>query len=128
MSPDITLLAPLKDAEHQEAGGVQMDIVRVGTARVKRVVYPIGFRWSTHMKPVTGSSYCMHAHVGFLAHGRIHMEFPDGCVTEFVAPQVVAIEPEHDGWVVGDQPAILIEFDFEGKTVKSLGLHERHSH
>ena len=128
MSGIDSLLLPLKGTDHREVGNVQLDIARTGACRVKRLIYPPGFRWSTHMKPVTGSPYCMHAHVGFLAHGRIHMEFADGCVTEFVAPQVVAIEPEHDGWVVGDEPAILIEFDFEGKTVQSLGLHERHSH
>ena len=122
------LLAPMKEAEHSEVNGVKLDIVRVGNARVKRVIYPPGFRWSTHMKPVSGTDYCMHAHVGFLAQGRIHMEFADGCVLEFVAPQVTAIEPGHDGWVVGDAPAVLIEFDFEGDTVRNLGLAERHSH
>ena len=58
----------------------------------------------------------MHAHVGFLAQGQIHIEFADGCVLEFRAPQVVAIEPGHDGWVVGDEPAVLIEVDFGKET------------
>ncbi len=122
------LLAPMSGAEHSEVSGVQLDIVRVGTARVKRVIYPPGFRWSTHMKPITGTDYCMHAHVGFLAQGQIHMEFSDGCVVEFKAPQVVSIEPGHDGWVVGSEPAVLIEFDFAGDTVRSLGMPEYHSH
>ena len=123
-----TLLAPMKTAEHSEVGGVKIDTVRVGTARVKRVVYPVGFRWSTHMKPTVGTDFCMHAHVGFLAQGQIHMEFADGCVVEFKAPQVTSIEPGHDGWVVGDEPAVLIEFDFEGQTASKLGLPERHTH
>src|SRR5580704_10935804 len=128
MSSVDSLLGPMKEAQHSEVGGVKLDIVRVGTARVKRVIYPVGFRWSTHMKPVTGTDYCMHAHVGFLAQGQIHMEFADGCVLEFKAPQAVAIEPGHDGWVVGDVPAVLIEFDFAGDTVRSLGMPERHTH
>jgi hypothetical protein len=105
-----------------------LDIVRVGAARVKRVIYPVGFRWSTHMKPISGTDLCMHAHVGFLAQGQIHMEFADGCIVEFMAPQVVSIEPGHDGWVVGDRPAVLIEFDFENDTVRNLGMPERHTH
>jgi hypothetical protein len=60
--------------------------------------------------------------VGFLASGRFNIEYPDGVVEEFVAPQAVAIAPGHDGWVVGEEPAILIEFDFEGETVERLGL------
>src|SRR5262249_7094963 len=96
------ILAPLKGAERREAGGVALDGARAGTARVKRLIYQPGFRWSTHMKPHVKTDLCMHAHVGFLAQGQIHIQYADGCTLEFAAPQVVAIEPGHDGWVVGD--------------------------
>ena len=122
------LLAPMKGAERQEVGGVQIDAVRTGDARVKRIVYSPGFRWSTHMKSIVGTDRCMHAHVGFLARGRIGIEYPDGCVQEFAAPHVVAIEPGHEGWVIGDEPAVLIEIDFEGDTIRRLGMPERHEH
>ena len=56
----------------------------------------------------------MHAHVGFLARGEMHIEYADGCIVEYKAPQIVAIDPGHDGWVVGKEPVVLIEFDFEG--------------
>ena len=123
-----TLLAPIKGAEHRDVNGVGIDVVPAGNCRVKRVVYPEGFRWSTHMKPQVGTDYCMHAHVGFLAQGEIHMEFSDGCVLEYRAPQVIAIEPGHDGWVVGSTPAVVIEFDFGTDTVRSLGMPDKHSH
>jgi hypothetical protein len=123
-----TLMAPMEGAEHREVGGVQMDIVPVANCRVKRVIYPVGFRWSKNIKPSVGTDLCMHAHVGFLASGHIHMEFADGCVLEFRAPQVVAIEPGHDGLVVGNEPAVLIEFDFGNDTVRSLGMPEKHTH
>ena len=122
------LVAPLKGAERRSLGHVQLDVVRAGAARVKRLIYPAGFGWSTDMKPVTGTDLCMHAHVGFLARGRIHIEYADGCRQDFRAPQVVAIEPGHDGWVVGDEPAVLIEFDFERETVSRLGMPEAHRH
>lgn len=122
------LLAPLPGGEHREIQGVQMDTVRAGASRVKRVIYPPGFRWSTHMKPIVGTDLCMHAHVGFLARGEVHIEYADGCISRFVAPQVVAIEPGHEGWVVGDQPAVLIEFDFERETVARLGMPACHRH
>ena len=128
MEAEDTLLAPMKGAEHREVGGVQMDSVNAGSSRVKRVIYPVGFRWSKNMKPEVGTELCMHAHVGFLARGEIHMEFADGCVLEFRAPQVVSIEPGHDGWVVGREPAVLIEFDFGKDSVRSLGMPEKHSH
>ncbi|NML66443.1 hypothetical protein HHL22_14620 [Hymenobacter sp. RP-2-7] len=116
------LLAPLKNADHREMGGVLIDTVRTGNSRVKRVVYPAGFRWSQHLKPLIGTALCQHAHVGFLAAGHLRIEYADGGVEDYVAPQVVAIAPGHDGWVVGTEPAVLIQFDFEGETVARLGL------
>ena len=71
---------------------------------------------------------CSHAHVGFLARGQVHIGYADGCTREFKAPQVMAIEPGHDGWVVGDEAAIVIEFDFEGQTAERLGMCEMHHH
>ncbi|WBA43513.1 hypothetical protein [Hymenobacter canadensis] len=115
-------MGPLKGADHRVVGGVAIDVVRTGAARVKRVVYPVGFRWSKDMQPVVGTALCQHAHVGFLARGEFHIQYADGQVEQFVAPQAVAIAPGHDGWVVGEEPAVLIEFDFEGETVQRLGF------
>ena len=65
-----SLLTPIAGADRREIGGVAIDIVRAGNGRIKRVVYPRGFRWSTHLKPTVGTDLCMHAHVGFLADTR----------------------------------------------------------
>ena len=105
-----------------------LDVGQAGAARIKRMIYPVGFRWSVDMKPAVGTDLCMHAHVGFLAHGEIHVEYADGCVVEHRAPQIVSIEPGHDGWVVGNEPVVIIEIDFEGDTVARLGMPESHQH
>jgi hypothetical protein len=128
MSSHDRLLAPLPGADTRVIGGVQIDVGRAGASRVKRLIYPPGFRWSTSMKSIVGTDFCMHAHVGFLASGQVHIQYADGCVLEFAAPQIVVIEPGHDGWVVGDEPAVMIEFDFEGDTVSRLGMPDAHRH
>ena len=122
------LVAAITGADCRELCGVRIDSGRTGAARVKRMIYPAGFRWSVDMKPRVGTDLCMHAHVGFLARGEIHIEYPDGCVVEYRAPQILAIEPGHDGWVIGREPAVLIEFDFEGETIRRLGMPEVHRH
>ena len=83
------LFAPVKGAERREVGHVRLEVGRAGAARVKRMIYPPGFRWSVDMKPSVGTDLCMHAHVGFLASGEIHIEYADGCVIEHKAPQIV---------------------------------------
>jgi hypothetical protein len=122
------LLAPVPGADHREVGGVQLDVVKAGNGRVKRAVYPAGFRWSTHMKPIVGGDHCLHAHLGFLAQGHIKGEYTDRCTFDFTAPRVFVIEPGHDAWVVGDEAAVVIEFDAEGDTAERFGLPERHRH
>ena len=122
------LLAAVRGAEHRYVGHVRLDVGRAGAARVKRMIYPPGFHWSKDMKPITGTDLCMHAHVGFLARGEIHIEYADGCIVEHKAPQVIAIDPGHDGWVVGKEAVVMIEFDFEGDTVSRLGMPAAHSH
>src|SRR5262245_54241859 len=91
------LLATVKGATHRYLGHVRLDVGPAGAARVKRMIYPPGFHWAKDMKPVVGTDLCMHAHVGFLARGEIHIEYADGCVVEHKAPQIVAIDPGHDG-------------------------------
>jgi hypothetical protein len=127
-APANPLLAPVKGAERRHIGHVRLDVGRAGEARVKRLIYPPGFHWARDMKPAIGTDLCMHAHVGFLVQGEIHVEYADGCVVEHKAPQIVAIEPGHDGWVVGKEPVVIIEFDFEGDTVRRTGMPDAHRH
>src|SRR5207244_741432 len=93
---DLPLLAPMPDAQHQSFGPVAIDIVRVGDARIKRSIYPAGLRWSVDLQPLIGTDQCQHAHVGFLASGALHFEYPDGCHVSLAAPAVVDIAPGHD--------------------------------
>jgi hypothetical protein len=119
------LFAPIPGADTRVVGGVQVDVVPAGAGRIKRVIYQPGFRWSTHMRGSVGTDLCMHAHVGFIARGRVAVRYGDGTTAEFVAPQVVAIEPGHDGWVVGAEPAVLIEVDFMSETPARFGMRAR---
>ena len=119
---------PLKNSRHHEVGGVTIEAVAAANGQVKRVVYPPGFRWSTHMKPVVGSDLCRHAHLGFLARGRIEGAYGDGCSFEFTAPAVVVLEAGHDAWVVGDEAAVLVHFDAEADTARRFGLADEHRH
>ena len=112
----------------RDIGGVRLEAGRAGTGRVKRMIYPAGYKWSTDTKPFVDTDYCMHAHVGFLVQGRIDVVYPDGCVEVFEAPHIVAVTPGHDGHVVGNEPAVLIEFDFESDTISKFGMPDGHRH
>lgn len=121
-------LDPIPGCDHHSVGGLEVDVARVGAGRMKRIVYPPGFRWSTHMKPVVKTDYCMHTHVGFLVQGHMQGVYEDGCTYEVKAPQFAVIEAGHDGWVVGDEPAVFVQYDFEEGTARRFGVPERHGH
>ena len=126
--PRDPLLAPIRGATRREVGGVTIDIEEAANGRVKRVCYPPGFRWSTHMKPIVKTELCMHAHVGFLARGRVRGTYRDGCAFDVAAPRAIVLEPGHDAWVVGREPAVLIEFDALARTAERFGLPPTHQH
>jgi hypothetical protein len=125
MAQNDPLLAPIPGADSRRLNGVQVDVAPAGSGRIKRVIYEPGFRWSTHMKQSVGTDLCMHAHVGFIARGSIGVRYRDGRTVEFTAPQVVAIEPGHEGWVNGNEQAVLIEVDFMGDTAARFGMSDR---
>lgn len=122
------LFGPIAGTVHQSFGPVEIDLAEVGDARIKRTIYPAGLQWSVDLRPLVGTERCDHAHVGFLAHGALRFQYADGCVVELVAPAVVDVAPGHDAWVIGDDPAVLIEVDFESTTTVRLGVPEEHRH
>jgi hypothetical protein len=80
------------------------------------------------MRPNVKTDLCTHTHVGFLARGHIQGKYADGCTFEYVAPQVVTIDSGHDAWVVGEEAAVLIQFDAEEGTARRFGLPPEHTH
>jgi hypothetical protein len=128
MSVSGAIFAPVPGMVHQTFGPVEIDVADVGDARIKRSIYPPGMRWSTDLAPLVGTERCLHAHAGFLVHGSVHFEYPDGCVVDLSAPAVLDVAPGHDAWVVGDEPAVLIEVDFEATTTVRLGVPDEHRH
>lgn len=125
----MSLTDAIPGAKRTEIGGLTVDEVAAGQGRVKRVIYPPGWRWQDRMPAVTGTDSCEHAHVGFIAQGTMVVRFDDGCEVTYSAPAAVIVEPGHDGWVVGDEPVVLIQVDAGSETIERMGLGSiRHEH
>jgi len=82
--------------------------VRVGELMVGRLVLEPGWRWSTHVRSIAGTTSCQFHHVGLAVSGVMDGRMDDG--TEFaVRPgDVFDIPPGHDNWVDGDEPMVAI--------------------
>lgn len=84
-------------------------VVEIGQVAIGRSVHEPGWRWSEHIRPVVGTASCQFHHVGLLASGRVHIAMDDGTELDLVPDDVVDIPPGHDAWVVGDEPAVMID-------------------
>ena len=90
--------------------GVHVQVVDLGDLTVGRMVNEPGWRWSTHMQPVVGGEWCQARHVGFIISGRLGTEFADGTSVEFGPGDVFDIPPGHDGFTIGPEPVVQVEW------------------
>ena len=86
------------------------DEVHLGELVVGRSQAEPGWRWSTHVKPIIGTSSCQVHHVGLAVSGSMRVRLDDGSEFDLVADDIFDIPPGHDAWVVGDEPAVSIEW------------------
>lgn len=99
-SPDQTLRLPKLTAE----------MVEIGELTVGYLVTQPGWRWSEHVRPLVGGEWCQARHLGVVLSGRVGVKLQDGRQLEFGPNDVFHVPPGHDGWTIGDEPCIQIEW------------------
>ena len=91
------------------------EIVNLGESRIMRVTFEPGWRWSECVKPIVGTDSCQVTHLLHVVSGRLVTKMDDGSETELGPGDIGYIPPGHDGWVVGDEPFVAL--DFQGAAV-----------
>ena len=91
-------------------GKGQVEIVNIGDGVIGRATFEPGWRWSEHVRPIAGTDSCQMAHVGYVVSGRQVIKMDDGTELEIGAGDVVSIPAGHDGWTVGDEPCVVLDF------------------
>jgi quercetin dioxygenase-like cupin family protein len=99
-SPDETRRTSLSKSE----------IVSLGGRAVAKMTFEPGWRWSVDTKPVVGTQSCMRHHYGYLISGKMHVKTNDGAEIDHAPGELLDIPPGHDGWVVGSEPAVFLDF------------------
>ena len=87
-----------------------VELVNLAGGQIGRYTFQPGWRWSECIKPVVQTNTCQVEHVGYVVSGRLHVTHEDGTEGDAVAGDVYRIAPGHDAWVVGDEPAVFVEF------------------
>jgi hypothetical protein len=86
------------------------EILNIGGGQVGRMVFQPGWRWSNDVKPIAKTPSCHAPHFQYHISGRLGIRMDDG--TEFIAEpgDVTALPSGHDAWVVGDEPAVVVDW------------------
>ncbi len=87
-----------------------LDLVDVAGAQIGRLVLEPGWRWSDHVKPLAGTEWCEAPHFQYHVSGTLRIQMADGTELDAVAGDVTALPSGHDAWVVGDEPAVVVDW------------------
>jgi class 3 adenylate cyclase len=109
--------------EARVAGEISLDLIHIPSLTVGLGTAQPGFRWSKHMRQENDELMCQVHHVQMLLSGRFAVEMDDGEYAEMGPNEVFEVPPGHDAWVLGDEPAVLL--DFLGN-IGHLGLPSSH--
>ena len=86
------------------------EVVKLDDSAVGRAVYQPGWRWSTDMPSIVGTSSCQLHHLGYSVSGTMHVVLDAGEALDIPPASVYEIPPGHDAWVVGNEPWVTVEW------------------
>jgi hypothetical protein len=86
------------------------ELINIGGATVGRAVLQPGWKWSTSVKPIAKTKSCEAPHFQYHVSGVLMVVMDDGTQIECRAGDVSLLPSGHDAWVVGNEPAVLVDF------------------
>ncbi len=109
-----------KPDEVREFPKGRLELVRIGGATIGRATFQPGWKWSTSLQPLAKTKSCEAPHFQYHVAGVIKVVMDDGSEFECKPGDVSLLPSGHDAWVVGDQPAVVVDFQGMVDYAKSL--------
>ena len=99
-----------KPDEVREFPNGRVELVTIGGATVGRAIFEPGWRWATSVQPLVKTRSCEAPHFQYHVSGVLMVKMDDGTELECMPGDVSSLPSGHDAWVVGDEPAVVIDF------------------
>ena len=99
-----------KPEEVREFPKGRVEIVKIGGATIGRATFQPGWKWSTSVQPLAKTKSCEAPHYQYHVSGKLMVKMDDGTVLECNPGDVSLLPQGHDAWVVGDEPAVVVDF------------------
>jgi hypothetical protein len=88
----------------------RLELIKIGGATVGRATFQPGWRWSTSIQPIAKTKSCEAPHFQYHVSGVLKVRMDDGTEFEARPGDVSLLSSGHDGWVVGDEPVVVVDF------------------
>ena len=88
----------------------RLELIKIGGATIGRGIFEPGWKWSNSVKPIAKTNSCEAPHFQYHVSGILHIVMDDGTEFDCKAGDVSLLPPGHDAWTVGDEPAVVIDF------------------
>jgi hypothetical protein len=99
----------------------RLELLKIGGAVIGRAIFEPGWRWATSVQPIAKTGSCEAPHFQYHLAGVLHIKMDDGTELDCRPGDVSLLPSGHDAWVVGDEPAIVV--DFRGMLDFARGQH-----
>lgn len=98
----------------------RLELLRIGGATVGRATFEPGWRWATSLQPLAKTRSCEAPHFQYHVSGVLRIRMDDGAEFDCKAGDVSLLPAGHDAWVVGNEPAVVVDFQGMIDYAKSL--------
>ena len=88
----------------------KVELVKIGGATVGRAIFQPGWKWSESVKPLAKTKSCEAPHFQYHVSGTLRVKMDDGTEIDLKAGDVSLLPAGHDAWVVGNEPAVVVDF------------------
>ncbi len=88
----------------------KLELIHIGGAVVGRATFEPGWKWSESVQPIARTKSCEAPHFQYQISGRLLVKMDDGTEFETNPGDVSLLSSGHDAWVVGNEPAVVVDF------------------
>ncbi|MCL5068545.1 MAG: cupin domain-containing protein [Thaumarchaeota archaeon] len=88
----------------------KIELVQINGSDICRTTFKPGWKWSNDMKPSVKTDLCEAPHFFYVISGKIHVKTDDGKEFDVRPGDVSFISKSHDAWVVGNEPAVTVDW------------------
>ena len=90
-------------------GKGKVELVDLNGHAIGRGTFEPGWRWSEHVKPLSGTDSCQVEHIGYVLEGGMTVRMDDGSELHVGPGDTFHMPPGHDAWVE-DERCVLLDF------------------